>query len=222
MKFFILGLALIFGSASILSARGLSTSDNYSEMIRMVRLSSTEPSYCDPPDFLSHEVKIPHEIENGLHRPHVFKLGQITFAGFAVGKSKTDSTQRLAHHYAKGELDSGSGTWYLHHKNEAVRKLFNWTPIYENPRDLDEEQAYLKFEMTLKDQFFPSNNNSGNTFLSSLEKSKYLALGCQGMHHRGPSAFAMILAFSGCTPTHSTEIVNSLWGLSGVNCRSRL
>ncbi|MEO5969156.1 MAG: hypothetical protein ABIQ95_04450 [Bdellovibrionia bacterium] len=221
MKIFIFGLALIFGSAGTLSAQGFPSTENPPEMIQMVRLNSTEPSYCDPSDFLTHEVKIPHEIEQGLRLPHVFKFGQITLAGFAVGKSKAESIQDLAHHYAKGELDSGFNTWYLHHKNEEIKKMVNWAPLYKNPTNSNEEQAYFEFRLALKSQFFNSDNNPRNNFLSSLEKSKYLAIGCQGMHHRGPSAFAMILAFSGCTPTHSVEIVDRLWGLNGVKYEVR-
>ena len=66
-----------------------------------------------------------------------------------------------------------------------------------------------------------AEGSSGNGFLSCLEESKYLAIGCHGMLHRGPSAFAMILAFSGCSPAHSLEIVNHLWGLNGVKYEVR-
>ncbi len=46
-------------------------------------------------------------------------------------------------------------------------------------------------------------------------------MGCDEMKHRGPTAFAMFLSFEGCSPEHSVEIANRLWGENGVSAATR-
>ena len=66
------------------------------------------------------------------------------------------------------------------------------------------------------------DTKKGPSFLSCAENRHYLALGCNSMAHRGPTVFGMLLAFSGCTPEHSLEIVNHIWGQNGVSDETRL
>jgi hypothetical protein len=50
----------------------------------------------------------------------------------------------------------------------------------------------------------------------------YLAVGCDGMKHRGPSVFAMFLAYSGCEAKNAAKIANKIWGLDTVPENTRL
>ncbi len=45
---------------------------------------------------------------------------------------------------------------------------------------------------------------------------------CNGMRHRGPTSFGMLLTYSGCSAEPANTTVNKIWGLNGVNPAVRL
>ena len=59
------------------------------------------------------------------------------------------------------------------------------------------------------------------SFVSCAIDHGYIAMGCDGMKHRGPSVFAMLLAYSGCSAKNAATIANKLWGLNFVKEATR-
>ena len=52
--------------------------------------------------------------------------------------------------------------------------------------------------------------------IDTLERTQYFAEGCDSQKHRGPSYFAMLLAFGGCSAREATDVANAIWKLNGV------
>jgi hypothetical protein len=179
---------------------------------------ATEPVYCKPETFFKSEFRDESNVK--AKRLRLFKLGRVTLAGLAVGKSAVEQVQNLARSHSSESASDKYCTWYLHRANLRARQEFNWQyvplphPLGQNSLDVAEE--YVR---SLTDVFA----RNAVSFVSCAENHGYIALGCHGMQHRGPSVFAMLLAFSGCSPTHSAEIANRLWGLNYlVTARTRL
>ncbi len=177
-------------------------------------LEPGEPSYCDPKTFLSLEKSVANK---SIGNAHMFKLGDVTVLGAAVGNSDTDSLIS----YAKSASTAGSSdkycTWYLNEGNGDAEDFF--THIYmTNPKDLNTSSGPQEYRRKLSQEFATARTS----FLSCASKHKYLAMGCNGMKHRGPTVFGMMLAYSGCKPERASTIVNTLWGLNGVKPEVRL
>ena len=83
---------------------------------------------------------------------------------------------------------------------------------------MTEKEAVAEFMNILEKTF----DSSSTSFLSCASEQHYIALGCNGMRHRGPTVFGMLLAFSGCSPKNALEISNQIWGLNGVKRKVRL
>ena len=58
-------------------------------------------------------------------------------------------------------------------------------------------------------------------FVSCAAEAGYIAIGCDGMKHRGPTVMAMLLAYSGCTPDHAATIATQIWGNNGITTQMR-
>jgi len=189
---------------------------------------SVEPAYCEPSQFFKTEMDSFKENPK-LIRARGFRLGEITLVGLSVGRSEVAEVMSIAKRSDRSQDISTKNycTWYLHYPTPnpfyflnslyAMPK-FNFAPILRNPKDLSPPQAVKEVMGALGDSF----SNETPSFLSCLAENKYLALGCQGMMHRGPTAFGAVLSFLGCTPQHSAEIVNALWGLNTVDPQVRL
>jgi hypothetical protein len=189
---------------------------------------ASEPHYCSVQYFSKAEI-YSFKNNNSLVRARGFKLGQSVLLGVAVGKSDVDELVKLSDSYNQGQ-EIGSKkycTWYLHtpsmnpidfFNSILAMQTFNYTPIERNPRDLSSTEAVSEVMQAVQSSFFDRDPS----FVSCLVKNKYLAVGCQGMRHRGPTVIGAILAFSGCTPQTSAEIVNRLWGLNDVAPEVRL
>jgi hypothetical protein len=177
-------------------------------------LDPGEPSYCDPKTFLSKEVTMP---ENKLANAHQFQLGEVTVVGLGVGSSKTEELKAYATTRSTASASSNYCTWYYNEGNAEAEKSF--THIYlNNPKSLDTTTGPDEYGEKLKNQF----GNSAINFISCAADHKYLAFGCNGMKHRGPTVFGMMLAFSGCKAERAAYIANVVWGLNQVKEEVRL
>ena len=187
-----------------------------------------EPEYCNLVHFSRHEI-YSFRKNKKLVRARGFKLGDVVFVGLSVGRSDVDELIQLAEAYDQGEdiQIKKYCTWYLHAptlnpiylaNSLLAKSRFNYTPIDKNPRDLVSSEAVSEVMQAVKSSFI----EQAPSFVSCLVKNKYLAVGCQGMMHRGPTVFGAILAFSGCSPQNSAAIVNRVWGLNGVAPEVRL
>lgn len=192
----------------------------------------SEPRYCSPAYFDEAEVQLealglPDSVVNDktLVRTHVFRLGKVTLVGVGVGDSKPAALKALAQKLAPQAVKSKYCTWYLNHPKNAsekekveASKTFVFKDIPKNPREMTVSEAEEVIPL-LMDTVFDQDPIS---FLSCASEQHYVAMGCNGMKHRGPTVFGMLLAFSGCTPEHALEITNQVWGLNGVKRKVRL
>jgi hypothetical protein len=174
---------------------------------------AAEPAYCDVRTFLSKEVRYP---SRDLENHHLYKLGSVHLLGVGVGESEIDSVIRAATQLGRVTRTQNYCTWYINDENEEAAEIFNWFPV-ERPDD-DIRWSVSHYRQVLQGVF---EKNSIN-MLDCLTTNHYVALGCNGMKHRGPTLFGMLLAYSGCSPARAAAIVNTVWGLNGVPERSRL
>ncbi len=174
---------------------------------------ATEPAYCELQNFKNAEFKT----NKNLGRLHAYKLGSLNLVGLAVGNSKASDVAKLAAEFGKATHGDQYCTWYFNKGNKEAERAF--THIYlPNPGSVSEKKAYSTY-LSLVGNEFGKNSLS---FLSCAEKLGYVAMGCDGMKHRGPTVFGMLLAYSGCSPEKSAAIVNSVWGLNGVPSKNRV
>lgn len=169
-----------------------------------------EPAYCNPKTFETLEVKA--GINQAPDRLKVYKLGSAYFAGMAVGNSDFSQVQSVAKKFSTSSTRDNFCTWYVNDGNHEAEVSFNHQYL-ENPRDLDVATGPQEYLKVIGDDF----SRSANNFLTCFEKHKYVGVGCNGMKHRGPTLFAMVLAYSGCLAKNAAKIANTLWGLNGVN-----
>ena len=157
------------------------------------------PSFCSLNNLLSKQVSYSSK---GIDRSHIFKLGKITLAGLAVGTSDAAEVSSMANSFG----GKNSCVWYLNKGNRNAQKRFSNYPL-----PYPSEKANLSgFE-----DFMEEMISSGN-FESCVKENHFLALGCNEMKHRGPTAMGMVLTFAGCSAQEASNIVNTLWGLNGV------
>lgn len=100
-------------------------------------------------------------------------------------------------------------TWYFNsHDNDGdqldAKTLFHHIPIKDNP-----------IVNWSSKQFIPVRDQL-ELMVETAEKYGYLAMGCDGNKHRGPSVFAMFLSLAGVDPKESTHIANELFGSNFV------
>jgi len=178
--------------------------------------ASEVPSFCSPNNFYKLEVSSPlNSSDNkGLKRMHAFKLGQTTLVGVAVGDSKTPSTQKLALALGTSNIDQNKYcTWYFATGNETALSNFISHPI-QTPFSISVKKSAQIFMNAIGTSFFKDGNLS---FMNCAQDQHYIAMGCTEQKHRGPTVFGMLLSFAGCAPTDAATIVNTVWGLNGLN-----
>ena len=170
--------------------------------------SGAEPSYCSLEAFKKAEIKSP--IKN-LERVHVYRLGDTVLAGLAIGESKASDVIALSNAFSSADSTEYYCTWYLNKGNEQAESSFAHYYV-PHPMSVAPDEAPEIYLSTLESSF----DLDEVSFLSCIEQHHYLAMGCNGQMHRGPTVFGMLLAFSGCTPDHAEDIVDKVWGLNGV------
>ena len=173
-----------------------------------------EPSYCNPSTFLKKEIK---HGNSKLVRGRLFQLGEAKVMGVAVGDSAAKDLVSFARSQSTAEASDKFCTWYYNEGDKEAEAWFTHRYV-PNPLWLSASSAAKKYNSVLKDEFA----NSLPSFLSCARDHKYIAMGCNGQKHRGPSVFGMMLAFSGCSPQNAATIVNTVWGLNGVSADVRL
>lgn len=173
-----------------------------------------EPSYCAPSVFLKKEIK--HN-NNKLLRGRIFQLGETKVMGVAVGNSDARDLVNFAYAQSTAKAEDKFCTWYYNEGNKEAEAWFTHRYV-PNPIWLTASSAAKKFGGVLRDEFA----HAIPSFLSCAQNHKYIAMGCDGQKHRGPSVFGMMLAFSGCSPENAAAIVNTLWGLNNVSKTTRL
>jgi len=177
-------------------------------------LYAYQPSYCYQDNFLSHEISAPISYQN-LFRLRMFRLGKVTLVGLGIGNSNVEDVKNLARYYS-AEWETGFCTWYINEGNREAEKSFNHKYV-KHPMEVPVDEIVNNYLYGLKESF----TTRDPSFWSCAENQGYIAIGCHGHWHRGPSAFGMLLAFSGCTPEQSINIVNTLWELNGVSYDAR-
>ena len=168
---------------------------------------ANEPAYCDPETFFEKEI----ETQAGIWRHHTFRFGDVILLGGAIGYSNPFKITSFAEENSTATSAEKYCTWYYNDGNDFASTLFNHHYV-SNPQKVTEVTGPKEYREVLKDQFAKANLS----FLSCLESHKYLAMGCDGQMHRGPTVFGMLLSFSGCSSKNSLAIVNKLWGKNGV------
>jgi hypothetical protein len=155
---------------------------------------------------------------SGLKNQHAFHLGDVTLVGLAVGESKPDSVASLATSLATSLTpDQDSCTFYYNDGNDEASARFNH---YNLPKPIGDDFVGMTAQYTqIISKIFDTATPS---FLSCANTAHYIAMGCDGMKHRGPTVFAATLAYSGCSPQHATDIVDSIWGTNGIKPEMRV
>lgn len=176
--------------------------------------ASTEPAYCNPTTFYSKETKVNN---SELERAHLYLLGKTKVLGMAVGNSDATETANFAQTQSSARATDKFCTWYFNKGNKKAEAWFTHRYV-SNPSGLTTVTGPQKYNETLKDEFA----NAIPSFLSCAKQHKYIAMGCDGQKHRGPTVFGMMLAYSGCSPQNAATIVNKVWGLNGVKAEVRL
>jgi hypothetical protein len=173
-----------------------------------------EPPFCVPDVFIKQEIAA--EDAGAITRLHAYRLGSVVLAGMAIGESEAAAVADLAadHGAAADELFC---TWYVNRGNAAAEKRFHHVYV-PNPSSLSPDQAAVQYGELLG----PAFAEGKGSIWWCLEEKGYLAVGCNGQKHRGPTVFGMVLAALGCSPENAAEIVNRVWGLNGVPPANRL
>lgn len=172
-----------------------------------------EPKFCNVERFseLERGNNIPY-----LDRVHVFQIGKLTLAGLGVGNSDHRYVESLANQYSRYGADEKSCVFYFNDGNEAAEEAFNH--VYAPSPVLRGKSIANKYEALITPLF----DDTATSFVSCATKHNFIALGCDGMRHRGPSVFAMLLAYAGCLPESASEIANAVWGTNHVPRSTRL
>ena len=173
-----------------------------------------EPPFCVPDVFIKQEIA--EEDAGAIKRLHAYRLGSVVLAGMAIGESEAADVADLAADHGLA-ADERFCTWYVNRGNAAAEKRFSHVYV-PNPSSLSADEAARQYGELLGPAFA---EGKGSVWWC-LEEKGYLALGCNGQKHRGPTVFGMVLAALGCSPENAAEIVNRIWGLNGVPPAHRL
>ena len=175
--------------------------------------SASQPEWCSVEYFKSHEL--PTNAPN-TKRLRSFKIGKLELSGLALGNdTNANEVRTLAPLHSKY---SKYCTWYLNKGNKDSEKFFHHEYMrgpYWGWLDwlVDITGVVKSYEKRLERHWEP--------MVSCAEQYGYVAMGCNGHRHRGPSVFASLLGLSGCDPDTATDIANYLWSLNGVPDHTR-
>jgi hypothetical protein len=174
----------------------------------LAQAQKAEPAYCQPANFKNSEIM--QQPVNNLQNAHIYKLGNTTVVGLAIGDTNASDTAKLAQHYSSVGATEKYCTWYVNEGNTEAEQAFVHEYL-DKPGD-----DAVKYSQEYITKMAPHIDQNPINFVSCIEKRGYIAIGCNGMKHRGPSVFGMLLGYSGCSPANANAIVNQVWGLNGV------
>jgi hypothetical protein len=190
-----------------------------------------EPPYCNYETLKLSQIHVPSN-SKGLFRLKGFHLGAVNIFGLAVGISLPKNIRALAQNFSRinkatrqptANKNNNYCTWYFNRWNLVAEETFNW--VYVPNPGTDFAESLLSYSQALDGLLTgtPSaTSTSQQDFLSCLANTGFLAMGCNGQQHRGPTVFAMLLSYSGCSPENSVNIVHTLWGQNGIPYYTRL
>ncbi len=190
--------------------------------------------YCDPNFYQGEALRAhPERVTTPDSNSRVIRIqiGQVVLYGSPVGNDS--SGKRSLAIAAKNNVGAEAKycTFYVSGGNDKPGELFiQRSLLNQDPRTIldrkingrpitDEEVGSIYYGVVGKT--FYQDNASGRpeyepSMLSCLRDYRFLNVGCDGMKHRGPTVFAMLLSFSGCAPWRSAVIANLLWDSNGV------
>ncbi len=189
---------------------------------------SAEPPYCNLKTFLSHQVAGPN-----INRNRTFRFGDATLVAGGIGNSSVSDVVAAAKNMSEPSAFAPQEkycTWYFNKQNPNAARTFIHKYV-SNPDLVTFEIAAspalgLIAMKLIADEYekvaLPTFSHAPINFMSCLQNHKYVAFGCDGQRHRGPTIFAMLLAYSGCSPQTSVDIAVSLWGRNWVMDTTRL
>ncbi len=175
---------------------------------------SKEPYFCHPDNFLKLERR---DAQSGTNRLRVFQVGKLTLAGMAVGDSETSFVDSIAERLAQVPRSEKSCTWYMNKGNAQAEAMFNHAYVPAPFPWKSKQETADEYLETLAPHFAANPIN----IVNCASKYNYVAFGCNGQKHRGPSTFAMFLAVAGCDPANTAEIVKRIWGSNHVSSEHR-
>lgn len=179
-----------------------------------------EPQWCSPSEFMKNEITGQPGIRQAgkFERGRVFKVDGITLVGVGVGKSDHVGLQRMYDSLSQSSTgqDPKYCTWYFNEGNKPAQRVFNHFPMSKPSSNAGKAEREW---MAKLGGIFEGN---ANNVKKCLEEDKYVAFGCNGQKHRGPTAFGMLLSYMGCSAENSEKITRQLWGLNGIKATSRV
>lgn len=168
------------------------------------------PRFCKKQDLLQSEVRV---TDNRIVRAHVFHLPEAVLVGAAIGRSDAHSMEKLAVDSARVTAQDKYCTFYLNTGNKVAGQDF-YQKTLDAPGGKPNMVIAQRFEAQLNPLYGP--------MAECLANNHYLAMGCNAMEHRGPSAFAAFLAFAGCEPNDAVDSAIALWGDNGISREMRM
>lgn len=171
-----------------------------------VKAVAAEPVWCSTKYFKSHEL--PTNAPNSK-RLRAFRIGKLELSGLAIGGSLASEVASLS----RAPASRKHCTWYLNKGNKEAEQVF----FHEYMRGPYWAWVDWLFEITgVVSSYEKRLAKHWEPMVKCAEDYGYVAMGCDGHRHRGPSVFASFLSLSGCDPDTSTDIANYLWKLNGV------
>ena len=177
--------------------------------------SQVEPSFCNLNTFKTLEVIYPNS--DSPRRLRVFKVGEVVLAGMGVGTSSPGEVADVAREYSEVRGKQNYCTWYWNTLNPVSAVRFNWEHL-SHPNSGKLKNRVKEYSKNVLPTFFKNKIN----MVKCAKDFGYVGMGCNSQKHRGPTVFAMLLAFSGCSAQSASEIANEIWGLNGVEPLNRL
>jgi hypothetical protein len=178
-------------------------------------LEPGEPAFCTFDALMLLQTDIKNT--NGMERAVAFKIGDYTLAGYGVGSTEPDRISETYRQFASNR-DAQNST-------NPTERDENCTLLLNEPRS--NQGTHSKVANTdPKDGKFldPTEGSKALDLMKSsfqtnmpfmnncLDRSKFLAMGCTQMRHRGPQWFGAALVMLKCSPKHAENIVCRTWG----------
>lgn len=168
-------------------------------------------------DFLKPLMKRAPRLTNEGHvfGTRLFCFPGFTLLGIGVGSSSDLRVQRFCRENSRVNLieepfhDGKFNTWYFNSGDRDgdrldAKALFHYFPVEDNPIYSWGRGPFRPIVAQ-----FP-------LMIETAEKYGYLAFGCDGNKHRGPTVFAAFLCLAGASPKEATRMANEIFGSNFV------
>lgn len=170
---------------------------------------AAEPAFCSIEYFEARRLKVDLP---GVEKLKVFQLGKLKFVNAAIGGS--DAIELAKYSTSRDEQYC---TWYYNSGNEDAETLFRHVHM------TGPYKANIKWiwsDKLIADRYERKLNPELPDMLQCIEEG-YLAGGCNGDNHRGPTVDVWFLGVAGCTPKTSVKIVEHFFGKNHVKTSTR-